>query len=130
MFASPKFDELIAAVEKIADAAHTIARLDDIQAAAHSFAEIAGGAAAKILTAAGTPDDKVAASPLVQGDRILESMRAAGKRKAAEIGREVRAKTLCDAVATLESFRAILPQLAAAASIEIGALAREARDRG
>lgn len=58
---------------------------------------------------------------------ICSSMHAAGKRRAAELGREARITAIEKARAVIEQYRAILPGLAAAAAIEIGAIARDAK---
>lgn len=57
---------------------------------------------------------------------IIASMRAAGKRRAAELGREARTAAIENARAVIEQYRAILPGLAAAAAIEVGIIARDA----
>ena len=63
----------------------------------------------------------------VEEKAIVATMRAAGKRRAAELGREARAAAIEKARAVIEQYRAILPGLAAAAAIEIGAIARDAK---
>ena len=70
-------------------------------------------------------------SEFTEGEKVfLSSMWAAVKRCAAEIGREKRAAALDAATDEIERLRAVLCQQAAAATIELAAITRDARERG
>lgn len=61
---------------------------------------------------------------------IVASMQAAGKRRAHEIGRARRAAAVEKALGDIETLRAVLCQQAAAATVELAAITRDARERG
>jgi len=70
-------------------------------------------------------------SEFTEGEKaLLPSMWAAAKRRAAEIGREKRAAALDAATDEIERLRAVLCQQAAAATIELAEITRDARERG
>lgn len=107
---------LTAAVQQINDALSTLNRLDSIESDAtrqygrlviHRDYQSHNGFSA---------DEKA----------ICSSMHAAGKRRAAELGRKARTEAIEKASAVIEQYRAILPGLAAAAAIEVGIIARDA----
>ncbi len=62
--------------------------------------------------------------------RLIQSMEATGKRRAAEMGAILRANALDAATDEIERLRAVLCQQAAAAAIELAAITRDARERG
>lgn len=62
--------------------------------------------------------------------RLIQSMEAAAKRRAAEMGAILRAEALEKATDEIERLRAVLCQQAAAATIELAAITRDARERG
>jgi len=61
---------------------------------------------------------------------IIATMNAAAKRRAAEIGRVLRADALDKATNEIEALRAVLCSQAAAATIELARIVRDARERG
>lgn len=110
---------LTAAVQQINDALKTISNLDRIEGEAmRGYERIS---VLRERSGYGRNED----SP--EEKAIITSMRAAGKRRAAELGREARAEAIEKARAIIEQYRATLPGLAAAAAIEIGAIARDAK---
>lgn len=63
-------------------------------------------------------------------ERLVQSMRSAAKRRAAEMGAILRAEALEKATAEIDTLRAVLCSQAAAATIELARIVRDARERG
>lgn len=61
---------------------------------------------------------------------LVQAMQGAARRRAAERGRELRADALDKATNDIESLRAVLCSQAAAATIELARIVRDARERG
>lgn len=61
---------------------------------------------------------------------FIQAMQAAARRRAAEMGAILRANALDAATDEIERLRAVLCQQAAAATIELAAITRDARERG
>lgn len=61
---------------------------------------------------------------------LVQAMQGAAKRRAAERGRELRADALDKATNEIEVLRAVLCSQAAAATIELARIVRDARERG
>jgi len=112
--------KLTAAVQQINDALRTIIDLDSIEKKALRDYE-------RISVLREPNGYGVRSNETAQEMAIIVSMRAAGKRRAAELGREARTAAIENARAVIEQYRAVLPGLAAAAAIEIGAIARDAK---
>ena len=110
--------KLTAAVQQINDALKTISNLDRIEGEAMRVYERIS--VLRERSSYGRNED----SP--EEKAIITAMRAAGKRRAAELSREARAEAIEKASAVIEQYRAILPGLAAAAAIEVGIIARDA----
>lgn len=62
--------------------------------------------------------------------RLMQSMEATGKRRAAEMGAIMRADALDKATNEIESLRAVLCSQAASATIELARIVRDALERG
>jgi len=108
--------KLTAAIQQINDALSTLNRLDSIESdATRQYGRLVIYRDYQSRNDFST-DEKA----------ICSSMRAAGKQRAAELGREARTAAIENARAVIEQYRAILPGLAAAVAIEIGTIARDA----
>lgn len=62
--------------------------------------------------------------------RLIQSMEATGKRRAAEMGAVLRAEALEKATAEIDTLRAVLCSQASSATIELARIVRDARERG
>lgn len=71
-----------------------------------------------------------ASEPDEQEKIIIQAMQATAKRRAHEMGAILRANALDAATDEIERLRAVLCQQAAAATIELAAITRDARERG
>lgn len=69
------------------------------------------------------PDDDIS-------KRLIQSMEASAKRRAAEMGALLRAEALEQATAEIDTLRAVLCSQAASATIELARIVRDARERG
>lgn len=109
--------KLTAAIQQINDALSTLNRLDSIESdATRQYGRL-------VIHRDYQSHNDFSADEKA----ICSSMHAAGKRRAAELGREARTAAIEKARAIIEQYRALLPGLAAAAAIEIGAIARDAK---
>lgn len=93
---------------------------------------------ASLDTTAGIPENRLywirVRNDGANGDditkRLMQSMEATGKRRAAEMGAIMRADALDKATNEIEALRAVLCSQAAAATIELARIVRDARERG
>ena len=107
---------LTATLQKLQAAVNELARLDAIE-------ESPSGRLYWISVRNSRTDDDIS-------KRLIQSMEAAAKRRAAEMGAILRAEALEKATAEIDTLRAVLCSQAASATIELARIVRDARERG